>query len=168
MKKEAKPLRSSHHTSEPQDYPANSNQIQLIPTLKQTVFIGPAPSPLPPLSVVALAKADVKIIRVYSFPLAGPKSDEGGSVVQLGAKLKNYQTNPFVIFQFARGYCVLSSCPAQKPQKRTHLTHSTRRGTHPGTAPERRPPARPETKSPVLITSPTFIASFAFSLFPAR
>jgi len=112
MKKEAKPLRSSHHTSEPQDYPANSNQIQLIPTLKQTVFIGPAPSPLPPfppLSVVALAKADVKIIRVYSFPLAGPKSDEGGSVVQLGAKLKNYQTNPFVIFQFAHEFDVLRS-----------------------------------------------------------
>ena len=57
-------------------------------------------------------------IRVNLSRRSAAKADPR---LNLPAKTKNYQTNPFVIFHFARKYSVLSPCAAPNPKKRTHF-----------------------------------------------
>src|SRR6185437_13237909 len=82
-----------------------SGQIRLNPGIKNGNFIvRPQFPPLPHVKSFP--------IRVYPCP----------SVVQLLPKNKNYQTNPFVIFHFARKHCGLCSFLGRVAKKRTHFS----------------------------------------------
>jgi len=97
-----------------------SDPIRPNPTLKTIFFSSGSPSPRP-------SQTKAQLIRAYPCPPVAPKSHEGGSVIQLGAKTKNYQTNPFWILVKHCVFSDLQKFPPFASSKTNPFLPATRR-----------------------------------------